>query len=227
MGRLLILGGPSAVGKTTLLHLLLARRPGAAVVLTTTTRAPRPAEADGVDYHFISAAAFAAALAAGDMLEHTRYAGVDYGIARREVEALLAALRRAPPAELVAIAVLDVRGVAFFREWLRPGGPGGVPGGVPDAAAGGGGGGGGGDASGAAPSPVSMLALYVDAPEADVERRLAARGSSAEEVERRLRHARERERTAEYVAAYDAVVRNPDGALELEQAFADIAARLA
>ena len=93
------------------------------------------------------------------------------------------------------VAALDSRGVAFFRAWAA--------------------------ARGARP-PVS---LFLDVPEADVRRRLSLRGSAEEEVARRLRHAQEHERTAAYVAAFDAAIDNRDGCLE--QAYEDVVARLA
>jgi guanylate kinase len=53
----------------------------------------RPGEVDGEDYHFMTADDFAAAVAAGEFLEHVEYAGNRYGTLRREVDAKLAAGR--------------------------------------------------------------------------------------------------------------------------------------
>jgi len=69
---LLILAGPAGVGKSTLCDRLVAEVPGFERVVTATTRAPRPNELDGRDYHFISEGEFDQRLAAGDFLEWAR-----------------------------------------------------------------------------------------------------------------------------------------------------------
>lgn len=63
------------------------------VAVSATTRAVRPGEVDGEDYHFMTADGFDAAVAAGEFLEHVEYAGNRYGTLRREVDAKLAAGR--------------------------------------------------------------------------------------------------------------------------------------
>ncbi len=63
------------------------------VAVSATTRAMRPGEIDGEDYHFMAADDFAAAVAAGEFLEHVEYAGNRYGTLRCEVDAKLAAGR--------------------------------------------------------------------------------------------------------------------------------------
>ena len=55
-GRVVVLSGPSAVGKSTLVRCLRERIPNLQFSVSATTRAPRPGEADGVDYHFVSPA---------------------------------------------------------------------------------------------------------------------------------------------------------------------------
>jgi guanylate kinase len=69
---LLILAGPAGVGKSTLCDRLVAEVPDFERVVTATTRAPRPNEVNGRDYHFISEAEFDRRLAAGDFLEWAR-----------------------------------------------------------------------------------------------------------------------------------------------------------
>ena len=66
---LLILAGPSGSGKSTLCDRLAASGRGFSRVVTTTTRAPRPGEVDGVHYHFFTPAEFEARMGAGEFLE--------------------------------------------------------------------------------------------------------------------------------------------------------------
>jgi guanylate kinase len=57
-GRVVVLSGPSAVGKSTLVRCLRERIPDLVFSVSATTRAPRPGEVDGVDYHFVTPARF-------------------------------------------------------------------------------------------------------------------------------------------------------------------------
>ena len=78
--------GPSGVGKGTLIRTLLERIPELELSVSATTRAPRPGEADGVDYHFLSEAEFDGRVLDGDFLEHADYSGRRYGTLRSELE---------------------------------------------------------------------------------------------------------------------------------------------
>jgi guanylate kinase len=82
----LVVTGPSGVGKGTLIKHLLERRPDYRLSVSATTRPPRPGEADGRDYHFLTQQEFERRLAAGDFLEHALYAGNHYGTLKEEVE---------------------------------------------------------------------------------------------------------------------------------------------
>jgi guanylate kinase len=82
----LVVTGPSGVGKGTLIRRLLERRPDLRLSVSATTRTPRPGEVDGRDYHFLSEQEFERRLAAGDFLEHASYAGNLYGTLKQEVE---------------------------------------------------------------------------------------------------------------------------------------------
>jgi guanylate kinase len=68
-GMLLVVSGPSGSGKTTLCR-RLADAGEARYSISCTTRAPRPGEVDGRDYHFLSRGEFVRRLEAGDFLEH-------------------------------------------------------------------------------------------------------------------------------------------------------------
>jgi guanylate kinase len=86
VGRVFVITGPSGVGKGTLIRGLMARVPGLALSVSATTRAPRPGERDGVDYHFLSGEEFERRIRAGDFVEHADYAGRRYGTLRSELE---------------------------------------------------------------------------------------------------------------------------------------------
>jgi guanylate kinase len=68
-GRVVVLSGPSAVGKSTVVRCLRDRLPDLYFSVSATTRAPRPGEIDGVDYHFVDADAFRRLIAGGELLE--------------------------------------------------------------------------------------------------------------------------------------------------------------
>ena len=88
-GSLLVIAAPSGAGKTTLTRMALARNPRLALSISTTTRAPRPGEQDGVDYHFVSVETFRQMQAAGEFLESAEVHGNFYGTTRQGIEALL------------------------------------------------------------------------------------------------------------------------------------------
>ncbi|MGA8335788.1 MAG: guanylate kinase [Solirubrobacteraceae bacterium] len=83
--------GPSGVGKGTLIRGLLERVPELELSVSATTRAPRPGEEDGVDYHFLTPERFESRVRAGDFVEHASYSGNRYGTLRSELERRLAA----------------------------------------------------------------------------------------------------------------------------------------
>ena len=87
MARVFVITGPSGVGKGTLIRLLRRRMPELELSVSATTRGPRPGEADGVDYHFLTEEEFARRVEAGDFVEHARYSGRCYGTLRSELVA--------------------------------------------------------------------------------------------------------------------------------------------
>lgn len=92
-GLLIILSSPSGAGKSTLARALIDWDPDIRFSVSATTRAPRPGEVDGRDYHFRSRAAFQAQVAAGEMLEHAEVFGNFYGSPRAPVVEAMAAGR--------------------------------------------------------------------------------------------------------------------------------------
>ncbi len=108
---LLVLAGPAGSGKTTLCERMVAEVPGFERIVTTTTRAPRPGEVNGVHYHFFSPEQFDAKVAAGEFLEWAwvHKTGNRYGTLASSVLDPLAAGRS-------LIINVDVQGVQNFRQ---------------------------------------------------------------------------------------------------------------
>jgi guanylate kinase len=88
-GKVVVITGPSGVGKGTLISKLLEAVPELELSVSATTREPREGEQDGRDYHFLTAEEFERRVEAGDFLEHAEYAGHRYGTLRDAVEARL------------------------------------------------------------------------------------------------------------------------------------------
>ncbi|EIE52545.1 guanylate kinase [Salipiger aestuarii] len=78
-GLLIILSSPSGAGKSTLAKRMRAWDPSIVFSVSATTRAPRPGEVDGEDYHFMTDSAFKKAVGQGEMLEHAHVFGNFYG----------------------------------------------------------------------------------------------------------------------------------------------------
>lgn len=112
LGTLLIVSGPSGSGKTT-----LCRRAEAdgltAYSISCTTRAPRPGEQDGTDYHFLTPADFQSRIAAGDFLEYATVHGNSYGTLKSDIIDLLQAGRN-------VVMDIDVQGAASIRACSDP-----------------------------------------------------------------------------------------------------------
>ena len=105
---ILVITGPSGVGKGTLIKALLERLPGLELAVSATTRPPRPGETNGLDYHFLSEDDFDRRVAAGEFVEHAVYAGNRYGTLRSELER---------PARGIVLEI-DVQGARQVRETL-------------------------------------------------------------------------------------------------------------
>ena len=92
---LVVVSGPSGVGKSTIVAEMARRRPQVVPIVTATTRRQRPNEIDGVHYHFLSDAAFQALIARDGLLEHANNHGHWYGTPVDQVRGILAAGRDA------------------------------------------------------------------------------------------------------------------------------------
>ncbi|HMW56808.1 MAG TPA: guanylate kinase [Accumulibacter sp.] len=90
-GHLLIVTAPSGAGKTTLVRLLLENDPDLSVSISHSTRAPRPGERDGVEYHFVSVPDFLEKVRNDAFLEWAEVHGNYYGTSRSGIEAALLA----------------------------------------------------------------------------------------------------------------------------------------
>jgi guanylate kinase len=106
--RVLVITGPSGVGKGSLIQELLRRQPDLELSVSATTRPPRSGERDGRDYRFLDPDEFERRVQAGDFLEHAEYAGNRYGTLRSELD-------RAPGGIVLEI---EVQGARQVREAL-------------------------------------------------------------------------------------------------------------
>ena len=86
MGRVVVITGPSGVGKGTLIRQLRDRIPEIELSVSATTRKPRPGETQGVDYWFLSPEEFQKRIGDGGFVEHAEYAGNRYGTLRSDLE---------------------------------------------------------------------------------------------------------------------------------------------
>jgi guanylate kinase len=111
MPKVIVITGPSGVGKGTLIRGLLEAIPELELSISATTRSPRSGERDGADYHFLTPGQFEAHVAAGDFLEHADYSGNRYGTLRSEVT------RRLDQGQPVVLEI-EVQGARQVREAL-------------------------------------------------------------------------------------------------------------
>ncbi len=101
--------GPSGVGKGTLIRGLIERVPELELSVSATTRAPRPGEQSGADYHFMDAEEFDRRVDNREFVEHASYSGSRYGTLRSELERRL---RNGIP----VVLEIEVQGARQVRE---------------------------------------------------------------------------------------------------------------
>lgn len=109
---LIVLSGPSGVGKTTITQALVRRGWRGHVVTTVTTRRPRHGEVDGVHYHFRTAQDFQQLIQTGGLLEHAEVHGNWYGVPSAPVREQLAV-------GVDVILTIDPQGARTIRERTR------------------------------------------------------------------------------------------------------------
>jgi guanylate kinase len=112
LGTLLVMSGPSGVGKSTVFNRVRELHPGLRFSVSCTTRAPRTGEVEGTHYYFLSREEYDRRVAAGEFLEHAEVHGNGYGTLRSEVEKYVLA------GEDVMLDI-DVQGQRLIRQAVR------------------------------------------------------------------------------------------------------------
>jgi guanylate kinase len=108
-GLLIVISGPSGVGKDTVIKRLLELDPKLRYSVSYTTRPPRPGEVDGVDYRFVNREAFERRIREGALLEYATYDGHLYGTP-------IAPLDEARAAGYEIVLKIDVQGAEQVRK---------------------------------------------------------------------------------------------------------------
>jgi guanylate kinase len=111
-GMLIVVSGPSGVGKDTIVRLFLETTADCVLSVSATTRSPRQGEQEGIDYFFVDHSAFEALIANGEMLEHAKYGNNYYGTPKKAIDTLLAQGKN-------VILVIEVNGAMLIRK-MRP-----------------------------------------------------------------------------------------------------------
>ncbi|MBQ7737164.1 MAG: guanylate kinase [Oscillospiraceae bacterium] len=108
-GKLLVVSGPSGVGKSTVIGILMKLRGNMEFSVSATTRSPRPGEQDGVDYFFVSRERFDEMVENDELLEHATFVGNSYGTPRSQVESRI-------ENGITVVLDIEVQGAAQVKE---------------------------------------------------------------------------------------------------------------
>lgn len=108
-GTLIVLSGPSGVGKSTVISELLSEREDIHFSVSFTTRKPRVGEADGVNYRFVSREEFEGMIDRGELLEYAEYVGNYYGTSMKVIEEKL-------NAGVDVLLEIEVQGAATVKQ---------------------------------------------------------------------------------------------------------------
>lgn len=111
MARVVVITGPSGVGKGTLIRALRDRIPELELSVSATTRKPRPGEEHGKDYWFLTLDEFERRIEDGGFVEHAEYSGQRYGTLRSELDLRVAAGRP-------VLLEIEVQGARQVRETM-------------------------------------------------------------------------------------------------------------
>ncbi len=109
--QVVVIAGPAGSGKDSVARELIKHCSRMTLMVTATTRAMRPGEVDGVNYHFLSDAKFKEELAAGNILEHYHRADTDtyYGTYKPDIDARLVSGK-------IVLAVIQIVGAKYLKE---------------------------------------------------------------------------------------------------------------
>lgn len=113
-GLLVVISGPSGVGKSTVVRKLLKVNPRLKASISYTTRDSRPGEISGIHYHFINQKEFDRKVKNNDFIEWAKVHGFYYGTPRREIEEKLKKGQ-------IVISEVDIQGAASIKEVVERG----------------------------------------------------------------------------------------------------------
>jgi guanylate kinase len=111
MKQVVVIAGPAGSGKDSIVQGILKRCPNATLMVTATTRAPRPGEKNGVSYHFLTNEKFLEEQKAGNILEfyHREETDTYYGTYKPDIDARIASGK-------VVFAVIQIVGAKYLKE---------------------------------------------------------------------------------------------------------------